>query len=123
MFELAGAKPDENAVRKLIKRLEEKGVQPNGEFNTTVDGQRLRGLVGPCAEQPVTQRQPSHEHRQDHRLRLDRAPEHQREILRPDHFVNQGGGAGAKEEKGNQHTTACLYAPAPGLSRIRHGKS
>ena len=42
MFELAGAKPDENGVRKLINRVEEKSVQPNGEFNITVDGQRLR---------------------------------------------------------------------------------
>src|SRR6185369_2517734 len=109
MFELASAEPNECAVRQLIKRVEEKGVKPDGKFDVTVNDQGLRRSVRPRAEQPVAQRQPSHEHRQDHCLRLDRAPEHQREILRPDHFIDQSGRAGAKEEKRNQHATAWLY--------------
>ena len=76
MVELAGAKANEGGVRKLVERVEEKGVQPNDKFNIAVNGQRLLRCVRSRTEKPVAQRQPSHEHRQDHGLRLDRAPEH-----------------------------------------------
>ena len=108
MFKLASAQVNEHSVGELVKPVETKCIQPDRHFDVTVDRQWPQRLVRTRAEQPVAQRQSAHEHRQHDRLRLDCAPEHQREVLRPHHLVNQSGDARAKEKEGNQHTTANL---------------
>ena len=77
--------------------------------------QRLFDLLRALPKNPIPQRQPTHEYRQHCRLRLHRAPEHQREVFRPNHLINQRRRPGQKKQNENNH--AKMEPPAPRFER------
>lgn len=63
------------------------------------DANRRASKVGAAADEAVAERQPAHADREHDGLRLHRAAQHERQVLRPDHFIDQGGGARTKEKE------------------------
>lgn len=95
---------DENAVRKFIPVVKKEGIEPDQDFHVSVDRQGLAEAVRPNSEHPISQGKTTHEYREDDRLRLNGAPEHEAEIAGPDDLINQRRGTGAKEKKRHEST-------------------
>ena len=85
------------------QRRRHQAVQADAPLDEAVEPDGVVAPIGQPAEEAVADGQSTHEHRQDDRLCLDGAPQHQRQMLGPHHFIHQRRGARTEEKKWNHH--------------------
>src|SRR5258706_14937730 len=101
-------------IDQQIERRKDKCVQSNPRFDEAVGTKGASKFVRFTAQERIAKCEASHEDRQYHRLSLNSAPEHLREILRPDNFIDERGSTRKKEQSRD--------SPSPGLSRIHSAR-
>ena len=77
-------------------------------FNHGIPEEFIFYLVSESADQPCTERKPTHKDRQYQRLRIGRVTKHQLEILGPDGFINETAESRAEKQQQNQQVAGLV---------------